>query len=79
MPANSTEYQRLYMQNYTKTKGAVLYSCPCGKEVKRCDKTRHNKTHYHIKNADKEEPEKKASDIETLRKEIEELRKQLVK
>lgn len=77
MVANSREYQKEYMRKYIKTKGGELYTCECGKAVKKYDKTRHNNTKYHIHNADKLHTEQTLSDIEQLRKEIEELKKKM--
>lgn len=76
MVTNNKEYQRLYMQRYVKEKGGELYECSCSKHVKKFDKTRHNKTKYHIQNADKAHTK---SDIETLKMEVEELKKKLSK
>ena len=74
MVTNDKDYQREYMRKYVKAKGGELYTCSCSKQVKKFDKTRHNKTKYHIQNADKEHTK---SEIEALRLEMEELKKKL--
>lgn len=79
MPTNEKLYMRKYMANYTKTKGAELFNCQCGKDVKKCDRARHNKTKFHTNNVDKVKEERKASEIELLRQEIEALKKMMPK
>ena len=74
MVTNDKDYQREYMRRYVKEKGGELYTCTCMKQVKKFDKTRHNKTKYHLQNADKEHTK---SEIEALRLEMEELKKKL--
>ncbi len=74
MVTNDKEYQKLYMRRYVKEKGGELYTCTCMKQVKKFDKTRHNKTKYHIQNADKASNK---TDMETLKMEVEELKKKL--